>query len=144
MKYSNWILLCPATPANKNFMKSLFLPFALSAWLLVSPASAQNTLPVNDALRKLVQSRIEENYAHLEELYKDLHAHPELSFHEEKTAARIAGELKSLGLEVATKVGGHGVVGVLRNGAGPTILLRTDLDALPVKEQTALPYASKV
>ncbi len=75
-------------------------------------------------------------------LYKDLHANPELSLHEEQTAVRIAKELRDAGLEVSEKVGGHGVVGVLKNGAGPVILVRTDLDALPVKEQTGLPYAS--
>lgn len=75
-------------------------------------------------------------------LYKDLHANPELSLHEEQTAVRIAKELREAGLEVTEKVGGHGVVGVLKNGAGPVILVRTDLDALPVKEQTDLPYSS--
>lgn len=78
----------------------------------------------------------------LTELYKDLHASPELSLHEEQSAARVASELRKLGIEVTEKVGGYGVVGVLRNGDGPVILVRTDLDALPVKEQTDLPYAS--
>ena len=77
-------------------------------------------------------------------LYKHLHANPELSLQEEQTAARMAEELKKLGFEVTTKVGGHGVVGVLKNGTGPTVLVRTDMDALPVTEQTGLPYASKV
>lgn len=77
-------------------------------------------------------------------LYEQLHTHPELSLHEENTAARIASELREAGLEVTEKVGGHGVVGVLKNGDGPTLLIRTDLDALPVKEQTGLPYASTV
>ena len=75
-------------------------------------------------------------------LYKELHANPELSLHEEQTAARLAKELRSAGLEVTENFGGHGVVGVLRNGDGPVILVRTDLDALPVKEKTGLPYAS--
>jgi amidohydrolase len=82
-------------------------------------------------------------YASLEALYKHLHAHPELSFQEEKTAARIAEELRAAGYAVTEKVGGHGVVGILTNGPGPTILLRADLDGLPVKEQTGLPYASR-
>jgi hippurate hydrolase len=80
----------------------------------------------------------------LEALYKDLHTHPELSLQEAHTAARLARELKDLGFEVAENVGGHGVVGVLHNGQGPTVLVRTDMDALPVIEQTGLPYASKV
>ena len=71
------------------------------------------------------------------------HTHPELSLHEEKTGQRVAEELKQAGLEVTARVGGYGVVGVLRNGSGPTVLVRTDLDALPVKEQTGLPYASQ-
>src|SRR6186713_2796509 len=75
-------------------------------------------------------------------LYKELHAKPELSMHEEETAARVARELRAAGCEVTEKVGGTGLVGVLKNGAGPVILVRTDLDALPVKEQTGLPYAS--
>src|SRR5436853_774447 len=80
----------------------------------------------------------------LQGLYRELHQHPELSLHEEKTAARMAERLRALGLEVTESVGGHGVVGVLRNGEGPTLLLRTDLDALPVHEETGLPYASQV
>ena len=76
-------------------------------------------------------------------LYKELHANPELSLHEVESAARVAKELRDVGLEVTEKVGGHGIVGVLKNGDGPVILVRTDLDALPVKEQTGAPYASK-
>ena len=75
-------------------------------------------------------------------LYKELHANPELSLHEEQTAARLARELRSAGLEVTENFGGHGVVGILKNGDGPVILVRTDLDALPVLEKTGLPYAS--
>jgi amidohydrolase len=75
-------------------------------------------------------------------LYKELHANPELSMYETETAARVAKELREAGLEVTEKVGGHGIVGVLKNGDGPVILVRTDLDALPVKEQTGAPYAS--
>lgn len=75
-------------------------------------------------------------------LYKELHANPELSLNEVETAARVAKELREIGLEVTEKVGGHGIVGVLKNGDGPVILVRTDLDALPVKEQTGAPYAS--
>jgi len=76
-------------------------------------------------------------------LYKHLHTHPELSYKEVATAARIAEELSKAGAEVTTQVGKTGVVGVLRNGKGPTVLVRTDLDALPVTERTELPYASK-
>jgi metal-dependent amidase/aminoacylase/carboxypeptidase family protein len=89
-----------------------------------------------------VARSVDQEYPSLLELYKHIHAHPELSLHEKQTAARIAEELRKTGFEVTTGVGGNGVVGVLRNGPGPTVLLRTELDALPVKEQTGLPYAS--
>lgn len=82
--------------------------------------------------------------AELVDLYRQLHAAPELSFHEEKTAARLADELQKAGCEVTQKIGKHGVVGLLKNGAGPTVMVRSDLDALPVIEATGLPYASKV
>lgn len=78
----------------------------------------------------------------LERVYKDIHAHPELSFQETKTAALAASKLKELGYEVLEGIGGTGVVGVLQNGAGQTVLARADMDALPVKENTGLPYAS--
>jgi hippurate hydrolase len=80
----------------------------------------------------------------IEALYIDLHRNPELSFHEVRTAAKLADGLRALGFEVTTGVGRLGVVGVLKNGPGPTVMLRTELDALPVKEQTGLPYASVV
>src|SRR5207244_2502993 len=83
-------------------------------------------------------------YPDLDALYRDLHQHPELSQHEEKTAAKMSERLRKLGFEVLTGVGGTGVVGVLRNGQGPVVLLRTDMDALPVEEKTGLPYSSKV
>ena len=85
-------------------------------------------------------------------IYKDIHAHPELSMHEERSAAIVAKELKAAGCQVTERVGKYdkasvtcfGVVGVLKNGAGPIVLVRTDLDALPVHEETGLPYASTV
>jgi amidohydrolase len=80
----------------------------------------------------------------LESVYKDLHAHPELSMQENRTAQIAADRLRASGYEVTTGVGKTGVVGLLRNGDGPTIMLRADMDALPVKEATGLPYASNV
>jgi amidohydrolase len=85
-------------------------------------------------------------------IYKDIHSHPELSGHEERTSAMVAKELKAAGCEVTDHLGkydrpefkGYGVVGLMKNGAGPTVLVRTDMDALPVEEQTGLPYASTV
>ncbi|MEV0617762.1 amidohydrolase [Nonomuraea sp. NPDC050404] len=81
-------------------------------------------------------------YGELADLYRDLHRHPELSFQEERTAGIAADRLRAAGFEVRTGVGGTGVVGVLRNGDGPTVVLRADMDALPVAEATGLPYAS--
>jgi len=85
-----------------------------------------------------------DEYLDLESLYRDLHARPELSGQEKETAARMAGELRRAGLDVHTGIGGHGVVGVLANGPGPAVMIRSDLDALPVEEKTGLPYASTV
>src|SRR5688500_16558403 len=78
----------------------------------------------------------------LHELYRDLHRHPELSLQEFRTAGVLADALRPLGFDVTTEVGGTGVVGVLRNGDGPVVMLRADMDALPVEEKTGLPYAS--
>src|SRR5690349_9355825 len=80
----------------------------------------------------------------LEAFYKDVHAHPELSMQETRTASLAADRLRAAGYEVTTGVGKTGVVGVLRNGDGPTVMLRADMDALPVREATDLPYASNV
>src|SRR5437870_2997534 len=82
--------------------------------------------------RAPVKASVEQEYPSLFELYKHLHRHPELSFAEEKTSARVAEELRKAGYEVTTSVGKHGVVALLRNGNGPTVLVRTDMDALPV------------
>lgn len=91
-----------------------------------------------------VDERVAAEVGDLEAFYKQLHANPELSLHEHRTAARLADELKKLGFTVTSKVGGTGVVGVLENGKGSTILVRTDMDALPVTERTGVEYASKV
>ena len=95
-----------------------------------------------DGIRDAVASKLAVDYPALEKFYTDLHLHPELSLMEEKTSAKVAAELRAAGFAVTEKFGGYGVVGVLRNGAGPTLLVRTDLDALPVAEETGLPYAS--
>ena len=81
-----------------------------------------------------------------EALYKHFHSHPELSLQERETASTIASHLDSFnaGYDLCTSIGGHGLVGVLKNGPGHTVLLRADMDALPVLELTGLPYASKV
>ena len=78
------------------------------------------------------------------ELYQQLHAKPELSFHEKQTAKTLSKELRRLSFKVTEQIGGHGLVAVMKNGDGPTVLLRADMDALPIQEQTGKPYASKV
>ena len=80
----------------------------------------------------------------LEALYRDLHEHTELAFHEERTAETLAKRVKELGFEVTTGVGKTGLVAIMRNGPGPVVMLRTELDALPIEEKTGLPFASKV
>ena len=84
----------------------------------------------------------EDESVYLTDLYKDLHQNPEVSLHEERTAQRLAIELEKIGIEVTRNYGGHGIVGIFKNGDGPTILYRTDMDALPMHEKTELPYAS--
>lgn len=96
------------------------------------------------AIREQVRAKVGQEYPNLFEFYKDLHSHPELSFHEERSAGHVAEELRKAGFEVTTGIGKYGVVAVLKNGSGPTVLVRSDLDGLPVKEQTGLPYASTV
>src|SRR4030095_9143393 len=95
-----------------------------------------------DQLRSLVTSRVDAEYPSLFEIYKNLHAHPELSFMEKKTAALVASELRALGFTVTERVGKTGVGCVFSNGAGPTVLVRGDMDGLPVKETSGVPYAS--
>jgi amidohydrolase len=87
---------------------------------------------------------VESVYPAAHSLYLDLHQNPELSSHETQTAAKLAGRFRDLGYAVTENVGGTGVVAVLKNGAGPTVMFRAELDGLPVEEKTALPYASKV
>jgi amidohydrolase len=108
---------------------------------LLAPAVLPAATP---AVHDLVTTRVAADYPALLAFYTDLHLHPELSFMEVKTSAKVAAALRAAGFEVTEKIGGYGVVGVLKNGPGPTLLIRTDLDALPVQEETGLPYASTV
>jgi hippurate hydrolase len=96
------------------------------------------------AERASVDRFLDQTYPALDALYKDIHAHPELAFSETRTAARLASEMRTLGFEVTEHVGGTGLVAVLHNGPGPVVMVRTELDALPMREQTGLPYASQV
>jgi amidohydrolase len=105
---------------------------ALALLLMSAPAAAD---PLGDAVRADLPSLIA--------IYRDLHAHPELSFQEVRSAAILATEARKAGFTVTEKVGGTGVVAVLRNGPGPVVLLRADMDALPLAETTGVPFASK-
>ncbi len=87
---------------------------------------------------------IESEIPYLRELYIDIHKNPEISLMEKETSIKLANELRKVGFEVEENFGGYGIVGILKNGEGPTILYRTDMDALPMEEKTGLPYASKV
>ncbi len=114
-------------------MRQRLFGFVLLLWIGVSQARG-------DELPKWLDANITD----LVKVYQHFHQHPELSFHEEQTAVRLATELKQAGFETTTGVGGHGVVALLKNGDGPTVMFRCDLDALPVTEETGLAYASTV
>ena len=118
-----------------KFMRNIAMSLALSTAMLAMPAMADSGE---------IAAAVEADYdAYLDDLFVHFHQNPELSFLETKTAARMAAELRDAGLEVTENVGGTGVVGMLRNGDGPLILLRADMDGLPVEEKSGLDYASK-
>src|SRR6266496_2682741 len=128
--------------AQHDTMKTISSSIVLLSVLVPALAVAQQT----------PQSLADAELPSLIGIYKDIHTHPELSGHEERTAALVARGLRAAGCQVTEHLGkyenpklkGYGVVGVMKNGDGPTVLVRTDMDALPVEEQTGLPYASKV
>jgi amidohydrolase len=124
----------------KRLAKSLLASVALCVAAL-SPAYAEMDVA---RLKAAIETSFEADYPKLDALYKDLHAQPELAFQEVKTAARLAAEMRALGFEVTEKVGKTGLVAIYTNGDGPTIMVRTELDALPMEEKTGLDYASRV
>ena len=105
-----------------------------AALLLLSPFAQATTLDLN----------LQKTMPEIEKLYLDIHQSPELSYHEKETGQKLAKQLKQLGFTVTDNVGGYGVVGIYENGDGPTVMIRTDTDGLPIVEQTGKPYASKV
>jgi len=117
-------------------MKRLLLVL-LTIWL---PAYLQCQTPDNKTLNAIAEAQLND----AKSTYKYLHAHPELSFMEVNTAKQMTQQLREMGFEVSEHIGGNGVVGVFKNGQGKTILLRTDMDALPIRETTGLPFASTV
>jgi hippurate hydrolase len=113
---------------------------ALLALLAVVPASG---FALDAAAEKSqIDAQLDQNYKHLDALYKDIHEHPELAFKENSTAAKLAQEMRALGFAVTEHIGKTGIVAIYHNGDGLTVLVRTELDGLPMEEKTGLPYAS--
>jgi amidohydrolase len=126
-----------------------FHPLLLLRFAFMIPAMIRSLIFIVLAASAFAQNpqlkqQVDSVFPDAQALYLDLHQHPELSGHETRTAEVMAGKLRALGYEVTEHVGGTGVVGIMKNGPGPVVMLRTELDALPVTEETGLPYASKV
>src|ERR1700761_7454276 len=110
-----------------RFAKPLLVSVAFCS-LLSFPAHAELDVA---KLKQSIETSFESDYPKLDALYKDIHAHPEIAFEEEKTAAKLAAEMRALGFEVTEQVGITGLVAIYRNGAGPTIMVRPELEPLP-------------
>jgi len=115
-------------------MKISFPLFLLTACLLLTSVTQPPA----------IKTLIENDMSYLLEFYKTRHENPEIALHEKETSATLAKELEKIGFDVTQNFGGYGIVGIFKNGAGPTILYRTDMDALPMYEKTELPYQSKL
>ncbi len=113
---------------------------ALAALLATAAQAAPLNVPV---AKKAIDAQLDRDYPALDALYKDIHAHPELGYQEVETAKKLAAQMRGLGFTVTEGVGKTGVVAVFKNGDGPKVLIRTELDALPMQEKTGLPYASQ-
>jgi amidohydrolase len=120
-------------------IKRLMIIAAAIAVPVTAPAAPALDVP---AAKARIEASLAKTYPDLENLYRDLHIHPELAFQENRTAALLATRMRKLGFTVSEHVGKTGIVAVLRNGSGPTVLVRTELDALPLEEKTGLSYAS--
>src|ERR1700742_2032123 len=121
-----------------RFTKPMLASVAMCS-LLALPAHAELDVA---KLKDTIGAAVEQEYPKLDELYKDIHAHPELAFQEVKTAEKLAAAMRAIGFEVTEHVGKTGLVAIYKNGDGPTIMVRTEMDALPMEEKTGLPYAS--
>ncbi len=131
--------------SGKSFARLLAV-LALPA--LAQTTYAQNTanisaIPADSAASQRIDALLDRRYPALERIYKDLHAHPEVAFQEVRTAAILAAQMRKLGFSVTEGMGKTGLVAILKNGAGPTVLVRADIDGLPMEEKTGLAYASK-
>ncbi len=125
-------------------MKYLFFLVLAFLFTISSSAQAQGEKSARQPAITRIQKTLDTEADSLLALYKQIHAYPELAFQEEQTAARLAKELRKAGFLVTEKIGGTGIVGVFKNGPGPTIMVRADMDALPIIEDTGVPYASKM
>jgi amidohydrolase len=114
--------------------------FLLSIFISSTALSSATKTYANEVLNEA----IDRDYSYLESIYIDIHKNPELHDQERETSARLAAEMEKAGFTVQTRIGGYGVVGILKNGEGPVLAIRTVMDALPIKENTNLPYASGV
>jgi hippurate hydrolase len=121
-----------------RFVRTLLLAGAAA---LSAHAAAARDLAKDQAA---IRAGLDKAYPHLDAVYKDIHEHPELALQETRTAALLAKEMRALGFEVTEHVGKTGIVAIYKNGPGPLIMVRTELDALPMEEKTGLPYASHV
>ncbi|MDB5817072.1 MAG: amidohydrolase [Rhizobacter sp.] len=113
-----------------------------AAVLALAPFAAQAALDIT-AAKAQIDASLAQSYPQLEAVYRDIHTHPELGFQETETAAKLAREMRALGFDVTEKIGKTGIVAIYKNGPGPTVLVRTELDALPMEEKSGLPYASR-
>jgi len=120
-------------------LTQIFAALGLAAVCLAAQAQG-----VAERFGKRIDAQIAQHYPHVEALYRDLHANPELAFAEVQTAKKLAAEMRALGFEVTEGVGKTGLVALLRNGPGPVVMVRTELDGLPMEEKTGLPFASRV
>ena len=126
-------------------MKLRASTIALAALLAPLPAHAAPDMPDFDvaASKAAIDATLDQIYPHLDAVYRDIHAHPELGFQEKRTAALLAAEMRKLGFTATEGVGKTGIVAILRNGDGPTVMVRTEMDGLPMEEKTGLPFASR-
>lgn len=132
----NPVKYLPRTLLTASVIGSTFLAYSI-------PASAQLEDANIDRIVERIDSLVEGDAERIQGIFKDLHQHPELGFMETRTSKIVASELMELGYDVKTGIGGTGVVGIMRNGTGPVLMWRADMDANAIKEQTGLPYASK-
>src|ERR1700676_4824376 len=123
-----------------KFTKTLLTAAALCAAAAFGPAQAEIDVI---KLKAAIETSVEADYPKVDALYKDIHAHPEVAFQEVRTAAKLAAEMRALGFEVTEKIGKTGLAAIYKNGDGPAIMVRTELDALPMEEKTRLAYASR-